>query len=152
MVDSLGGVTVNNPTAIVNCPYEAGQTVSFRRGDVTLNGDAGARPSRGCASATRDFSRALRQQAVVSGLKSKVLSLGSLYAAPWRGANVVRTLTTDIGTIDLVKMGWLQARLSQKPGDRMVLPGDDQTIGGISYVIGVPDADEATIRRFVATK
>ena len=64
----------------------------------------------------------------------------------------MRALTTDLGTIDLIKLGWLQARLAQKPGDRMVLPGDDQTIGGISYVIGVPDADEATIRRFVATK
>ena len=49
-------------------------------------------------------------------MKSKVLSLGGLWRAPWRGAQVVRTLQTDIGTMDMVKMGWLQARLKQTQG------------------------------------
>ena len=39
-----------------------------------------------------DFNRALRQQAVVAGMKSKVLSFSNLWRAPWRGAQVVRTL------------------------------------------------------------
>jgi polyisoprenyl-teichoic acid--peptidoglycan teichoic acid transferase len=150
LVDSLGGVTVNNPTSVVDCYYQAGERVTFRRGDIDLNGERALAfvRVRKCDS---DLQRAQRQQALLSGLKGKVLSVGSLYAAPWRGANVVRALTTDIGTIDMMKLGWLQARLAQKPGDRLILPGDTETIGGVSYVIGVPDADEAVIRKFVSS-
>ena len=52
MVDALGGVTVTNPTALVNCPYEAGRTVSFAAGQI---GSTAPRrwSSPACASATR---------------------------------------------------------------------------------------------------
>ena len=122
MVDALGGVTVTNPTAIVNCPYEAGRTVSFAAGQIDLNGAQALEFSR-VRKCDTDFNRALRQQAVVAGMKSKVLSLGGLWRAPWRGADVVRTLQTDIGTMDMVKLGWLQARLDQRKGDRILLTG-----------------------------
>jgi LCP family protein required for cell wall assembly len=150
LVDSLGGVTVNNPTSVVDCYYEAGERVTFRRGEISLDGDRALAfvRVRKCDS---DLERAQRQQALLSGLKGRVLSVGSLYAAPWRGANVVRAITTDLGTIDMIKLGWLQARLAQKPADRMILPGQPQSIGGVSYVIGIPDADEQVIRRFVSS-
>jgi anionic cell wall polymer biosynthesis LytR-Cps2A-Psr (LCP) family protein len=96
-----------------------------------------------------DFERARRQQALISALKDRVLSFGSLPRAPWRGASVVRSLTTDYGTIDMMKLGWLQARLTQDPKDRFLLPGEPRYIGGEAMVVGIPDADEETIRRFV---
>ena len=73
LVDSLGGVTVNNPTSVVNCYYQAGQRVTFRRGDVTLNGTQALAfvRVRKCDS---DLQRAERQQALLSALKGKVLS------------------------------------------------------------------------------
>jgi LCP family protein required for cell wall assembly len=150
LVDSLGGVTVNNPTSVVDCYYEAGQRVTFRRGEISLNGERALAFVRERKSDS-DLERAQRQQALLSGLKGKVLSVGSLYAAPWRGADVVRAISTDLGTIDMIKLGWLQARLAQKPADRMILPGQPQSIGGVSYVIGIPDADEQVIRRFVSS-
>jgi hypothetical protein len=48
---------------------------------------------------------------------------------------VVRTLQTDIGTRDMVKMGWLQARLKQGKGDRILLTGEPQLIDGVSFVV-----------------
>ena len=150
MVDALGGVTVTNPTAIVNCPYEAGRTVSFPAGRIQLNGPQALEFSR-VRKCDTDFNRALRQQAVVAGMKSKVLSLGRLWRAPWRGAaGRCATLQTDIGTMDMVKMGWLQARLKQTKGDRILLTGEPQLIGGISFVVQTnPDLNERQIASFV---
>jgi hypothetical protein len=64
---------------------------------------------------------------------------------------VVRAIGTDMGTIDMAKLGWLQSRLKQDPKDRLVLPSTTQTIDGQSFEIGIPDADEQTIRRFVGS-
>jgi anionic cell wall polymer biosynthesis LytR-Cps2A-Psr (LCP) family protein len=100
-----------------------------------------------------DFERALRQQAVVAGMKSKVLSFGGLWRAPWRGAAVMRTLATDIGTIDMVKMGWLQARLKQEKSDRVLLTGEPQMIGDVSFVVQTdPDLNERQVASFMASK
>lgn len=97
-----------------------------------------------------DFGRALRQQAVVAGLKSEVVATSELWRAPWRGAGVVRALQTDIGTMDMVKMGWLQARLEQRTEDRILLTGEPQLVDGISFVVQTdPDLNEREIARFV---
>jgi LCP family protein required for cell wall assembly len=148
VVDSLGGVTVNNPTPLRHCYYEAGQYVTFPRGRIRLDGSQALAYAR-VRKCDTDIQRAQRQQALVAGLKGEVLSLGSLWAAPWRGAHVVRALTTDMGTVDIIKLGWLQARLKQAPRDRLVLKGTPQYIGGLAYIVGDPAADEAIVRRFV---
>lgn len=149
LVDELGGVTVTNPTALVDCPYPGGRTVSFPKGRITLQGDDALVFAR-VRKCDSDFERAARQQALLSALQKKVLSPTSLWKAPWNGAAVVRALTTDMGVGDLAKLGWLQARLDQDPGDRIVLAGTPQDIGGVSYVVGDPTADLEQIRRFVA--
>jgi polyisoprenyl-teichoic acid--peptidoglycan teichoic acid transferase len=151
MVDAVGGVTVSNPTALEDCPYEAGRTVSFPEGRVQLNGARAleyARARQGDCGG--DFGRALRQQAVVAAMKGKVLSPGNIWRAPWRGADVVRALQTDIGTVDMIKFGWLQARLDQRPADRILLSGAVLDIGGISYVVQTdPDQNEREVARFM---
>lgn len=152
MVDAVGGVTVNNPTALVDCPYEAGRTVSFPAGDIQLSGARAleyARARQGDCGG--DFGRALRQQAVVAGLKDRVLAPSNLLFAPWRGADIVRALQTDIGTFEMAKLGWLQARLDQRPGDRILLSGEPQMIDGVSYVVQTdPDRNEREISNFVS--
>jgi LCP family protein required for cell wall assembly len=151
MVDALGGVTVTNPTAIEDCYYEAGRTVSFPAGRIELNGAEALEFSR-VRKCDDDFRRALRQQAVVAGMKSKVISMGALWRAPWRGADLVRNLQTDIGTMDMIKMGWLQARLDQRKDDRILLSGEAQTIGTTSFVVQTnPDLNEQEIARFMSS-
>ena len=150
LVDALGGVAVKSPTRLDRCPYSGGRTVSFGRGDIDLDGERALEFARvrGCDS---DLERAQRQQALLAGMKGKVFSLGSLPRAPWRGAAIVRTLHTDIGTTDMVKLAWLQARLDQRPADRILLSGTPQSIGGQSFIIGDPDANEREIAGFVGS-
>jgi hypothetical protein len=50
----------------------------------------------------------------------------------------------------MIKMGWLQARLEQRPQDRILLSGTPENIGGIDYVVQTdPDLNEREIARFV---
>lgn len=149
MVNALGGVTVTNSTALVDCPYEGGRTVSFPAGKIELDGPRALEFAR-VRKCDGDFSRALRQQAVVAGMKNKVLSPANIWRAPWRGSAVVRSLATDIGTIDMVKMGWLQGRLKQDKADRILLTGEPQMIGDVSYVVQTdPDRNEREIAEFM---
>jgi LCP family protein required for cell wall assembly len=148
LVDELGGVTVRNPTAIVNCPYPGGRTVSFRRGDIELSGTRALEFVR-VRKCDDDFRRAARQQAFVNALRGKVVSPTSLPWAPWRGAAAIRTVATDLGTMDMLKLGWLQVRLDSKPGNRTVLAGIPRYENGVAYVIVEPDVAERQIARFV---
>jgi LCP family protein required for cell wall assembly len=148
MVDELGGITVNNPTALKDCPYSGGTTVSFPRGQVDLDGERALQfvRVRKCDS---DFHRAARQQAFVTAVKGKMASLSSVPFAPWNGAATIRSIGTDMGVSDLMKMGWLQWRLQSDPDDRLVLAGMSRTVGGVSYVVGEPDLEEQQIAQFV---
>ena len=56
-----------------------------------------------------------------------------------------------MGTTDLIKFGWLQARLDQNPEDRILLSGSGQFIDGQSFVVPDPDANEAEVARFIAS-
>jgi polyisoprenyl-teichoic acid--peptidoglycan teichoic acid transferase len=148
LVNELGGVDVVNPTRLVDCYYENGKSVSFPRGRQRLNG-ANALAFARVRKCDSDFQRAARQQALVAGIKSEILSFGHLWKAPWQGAALVRTLNTDIGTLDMAKLGWLQGRLQQDPADRIVLAGSTTTIGGQSFVVGDPGQNEPQIARFI---
>lgn len=145
MVDAVGGITLTNPFDLRDCPYSGGITVTFRKGRLTLDGKRALEYSR-VRKCDSDIQRAERQQLVVAALKSKVLSLSSLPVAPFRGAKIIRSLSTDMGTIDLAKFGWLQARLST--GTREVLAVTPASISGIDYVILNPDLAGPQLRAF----
>ncbi len=134
-------------------PTRTAARSSFPEGRIALNGARAleyARARQGACGG--DFGRALRQQAVVASMKGQVLSLGNIWRAPWRGADVVRALQTDIGTMDMIKFGWLQARLDQRPGDRILLSGEILEVGGVSYVVQTdPDQNEREIAEFMST-
>jgi anionic cell wall polymer biosynthesis LytR-Cps2A-Psr (LCP) family protein len=142
-------VTVNNPTELSNCPYPGGRTVSFPKGPVELDGDRALEFAR-VRKCDSDFARALRQQALIASMKDQVLSLPSLPLAPWRGAAVTRAIATDMGAFDLVKFGWLQARLDQGPDDRVLLSGTPQLFDGQSFVVPDPDANEREVAQFIS--
>ncbi len=148
LVDELGGITVNNPTALKNCPYAGGITVSFPAGPVDLNGERALQFVR-VRQCDDDFHRAARQQAFVTAVKATLASPVAMPFAPWNGAAAVRSIGTDMGLADLMKIGWLQWRLKSDPDDRIVLAGIARMVGGVSYVVGEPDLDEQQLADFV---
>ncbi len=146
MVDAVGGITIDNPFDLVDCAYPGGTTVTFRKGRVTLDGTQALQYSR-VRSCDDDFARARRQQLVIGALQKKTLSFTSLPRAPFRGAKIVRTMSTDMGTMDIAKFGWIQSRYST--GMREVLATDPLWISGVSYQTPIPDRAEEQIARFM---
>lgn len=147
MVDAVGGISLDNPFELRECEYPGGRRVSFPRGRIELDGAEALVYSR-VRKCDGDVERARRQQLVVAALKSKVVSWSALPAAPWRGARMVRAISTDLSAMDLAKLGWLQGRLKTDAKDRDVLAGDATSIGGVFYFILDPDRAETQLRRF----
>jgi LCP family protein required for cell wall assembly len=147
MVDAVGGISLDNPFELRECEYPGGRRVSFSKGRIELDGAQALVYSR-VRKCDGDVERARRQQLVVAALKSKVLSWSSLPAAPWRGARMVRAISTDLSAMDLAKLGWLQGRLKTDGKDRDVLAGAPTSIGGIFYFVMDPDRAETQLRRF----
>ena len=148
VVDAVGGVDVTNATAL-NCGYSGGRKVHFDRGRVHLDGQRALEFSRVRYNCGDDFSRMARQQALIAAIRGKLLSPMSLPMAPWRGAATIRAITTDLGAIDLAKLGWLQASMKNDPADRLRLIGSSETIGRQSYVIISGDQAAPVLRQFL---
>jgi polyisoprenyl-teichoic acid--peptidoglycan teichoic acid transferase len=150
VVDAVGGIDVKNPTAL-NCGYVAGTTEHFDAGNLHLNGARTLIYSRVRYNCGDDFARMERQQQIVAALKSKIVSPVALPLAPWRGSALIRAISTDLGTVDLIKLGWLQARLKNDPKvDRMRLVGTGATIGTESVIIPDDSANEEIVAKFVS--
>jgi len=150
VVNDLGGVTLNNPTALNACWYPGGIHVTFKKGMITLNGTTALQyvRVRHCDS---DIQREERQQVFLSALKSKIASPTSLWSAPWNGASLVSALSTDMSASDLAQLGWLEMTLGQPKKDHMVLPGTPQYINGIAYIVNDPVASATTKRQFMGS-
>lgn len=146
MVDAVGGITVDNPYELRDCSYPGGRSVTFHRGRLELDGARALEYSR-VRSCDSDIERARRQQLVVAALKAKVLSWTSLPMAPFRGAKIVRTMSTDMSTTDIAKFGWLQGRLTT--GSREVVATDGAFFGGASYQVLRTDEAERQIAAFM---
>lgn len=147
MVDAVGGIEVQNPFDLRDCSYPEGKNVSFPRGTIALDGPQALVYSR-VRSCDGDLERARRQQLVVAALKSQVLSWSGLPTAPWRGARIIRAMSTDMSATDLAKFGWLQGKLTTGPRDRDVLAGEPANIGGVFYFLFDPDRAGQQLRRF----
>lgn len=145
MVDAVGGITVENPFDLRDCSYPGGIRVTFPKGRLELDGTRALQYAR-VRSCDSDIQRAQRQQLVIGGLKDKTLSFTSLPVAPFRGADIVRTLSTDMSTTDIAKFGWLQGRLAT--GSREVLATRGTIIGGISYQLLEPNRAGPQLRAF----
>ncbi len=148
VVDDLGGITLNNPTALKSCLYPGNTRVSFPRGMISLNGKTALEyvRVRHCDS---DIQREERQQVFLSALKSKIISAGDIWKAPWSAASLVKALATDMSATDLAQLGWLEMTLSQSKRDHWVLPGTPQMINGGAYIVNSPIQSAAIKRAFM---
>jgi len=148
IVDDVGGLTLNNPTALKDCSYPGGIKVSFPKGKITLDGTTALQYVR-VRDCDTDIQREERQQVFLSALKSKIVSPTLIWKAPWNGADLVSALSTDMSTTDLAEFGWLEMTLGQSKADRWVLPGSPVTYSGVDYIQNDPVASAITLKDFM---
>lgn len=105
IVDTLGGITVNVDTAIVDLQYPADNMIDYApfrlsAGTQTLDGKTAlkyVRSRHGGNGEGSDFARAKRQQKVLAAIKEKALSLGVL-TNPKKIADIIGILGDHVKT------------------------------------------------------
>jgi len=149
LIDTLGGVEVDVPRPILSnrfdCPYSTVERCSrwpgwrFERGKQTMSGHRALvysriRENRLDRSET-DVTRGERQQQVLQALASKLTSPATLARMPLIGDEVLRPLTTDLSTWELVQLGWRKFRSPAASTLHCRLGGTPSDIGGESFLV-----------------
>jgi LCP family protein required for cell wall assembly len=156
MVDTVGGVTIENPVAFgytwSEDNFHAGiwDGGYFRAGTLTLNGEAALSYARSrynsVPAESSDFARSIRQQRVLAALRAKLGSggLGSLGPGLAMMDALKGQLTTDLSAIDLgLLSGHLGADRRIELSEGVILEATSNSIGQyILVVIGRRDGND----------
>lgn len=165
MVDTVGGVTVNNPVAFSYTwsedRYHAGDfdAGSFATGEIFLDGDHALSYSRtrytSVTSESSDFARSIRQQRVLAALRTRLGTggLGSLGPGLALMDAVKDRMGTDLSAIDLFLLsGHLGIDRRIELGEGVVLEATFNEIGQyVLMVIGrTSPSDYSPLRAHIA--
>jgi LCP family protein required for cell wall assembly len=101
LIDSLGGITVDNKSKICAPPFDNfWKGLHFKKGEIHLNGERALGYSRvrknPCAPAEDDRTRAARQQQVLHGIGDQVKSPSTFFRLPWVSWRAPRALRSDM--------------------------------------------------------
>ncbi len=153
LIDSLGGVTINVPAPIrsnrFDCPFKTASACSawsgwrFHKGPQTMSGQRALIYSRIRENLLNpretDMARAGRQQAVLQATMAKMTSIGTMLDLPWDGGSLVKPLTTDLSTTDVLQLGWVKFRSSSSATLYCRLGGDTASTSAGSAIIPSED-------------
>jgi LCP family protein required for cell wall assembly len=98
-IDALGGIDVTLKKCVKNTTVKGG-TISLKKGEHHLGGYRALKFARvrknECDPGEDDRARAARQQQVLSGIRSSILSPGTFIRLPWVSWSAPRALRTDM--------------------------------------------------------
>ena|SRR5829696_2067435 len=157
LVDALGGITVNNPTAILSnrfdCPYSTAERCArwegwrFRKGEIHLDGYHALIYSRvrenRLEPGETDITRGERQQRVMQALMSKIASPSTVARLPLTGEDLATPLATDLSTEQFLQLGWRKFRADDGKTLHCRLGGEPSSYGGESIL--VPSEDNRNV-------
>jgi polyisoprenyl-teichoic acid--peptidoglycan teichoic acid transferase len=149
LIDSLGGVTVQNPWKIVSSQPFDGLIWHFAKGPIHLDGRhalAYARIRHTTNPRDSDITREERQQRVVQALMHKLVSPSTLFHLPSVGRDIAKPLATDLSAQEILGMGWLKFRASRTL--QCHLGGTPESIGG-QDVLQPSDQNAAVVQMFL---
>ena len=136
LINSMGGVTINNPTHVQSSEKFGGKLWNFPKGSITLNGRnalAFARIRKTTNPQDSDISRTGRQQLVMQAIAHQLVSASSVLHLPQIGRDIARPLATDLSANELLGLGWIKFRSSRTL--ECHLGGSPQLIGGQDVIL-----------------
>jgi len=148
-IDAVGGITVNNKTRICAPPFDNfWRGFNLRRGERELNGRRAlgfARVrSNPCAPGENDLARAERQQEVLSGIRSELLSPSTFIRLPWVSWRAPQTIRSDLRGPGLLALA-LDLATGGSGETRVLRPS---CLGcGVDSSLQVPEDEKATAVR-----
>ena len=101
LIDSLGGITVQNKTRICSPPFDNfWKGITFRKGELELNGRRALGYARvwknSCAPGEDDRARAARQQEVLRAIGDAAASPTAFFRLPWVSWKAPKALKSDM--------------------------------------------------------
>jgi polyisoprenyl-teichoic acid--peptidoglycan teichoic acid transferase len=161
LIDAMGGVTVDVPRPILSnrfdCPYgpqrcQTWEGWRFERGRQRMDGQRALVYSRVRENRLNpgesDLTRAERQQAVVQAIGRELMRPTTLARMPVIGEDVMRPLTTDLSSWELVQLGWLRFRSDDNGAVHCRLGGVPATSDGQAVLIGETDENLRVLLMF----
>ena len=167
MVDAVGGVTIDNPTAFSYTRSEAAfragnwNAGTFPAGELQLDGEQALAYARArytsVTEESSDFARSVRQQRVLGALRGKLGSggLGSIGPGLAMMDALEGRMMTDLSAVDLFLLSsHLSPDMRIELAEGVVLEATTNTIGQyILVVIGRQDpTDYRPLQRFLETE
>jgi LCP family protein required for cell wall assembly len=149
LINSMGGVTINNPTHVQSSEKFGGKLWNFPKGSITLNGRnalAFARIRKTTNPQDSDISRTGRQQLVMQAIAHQLVSASSVLHLPQIGRDIARPLATDLSANELLGLGWIKFRSSRTL--ECHLGGTPALIGG-QDVIESSSQNRAVVQMFL---
>jgi len=154
-IDSLGGIDLTFRhklcAEISGGANNGGQTLRFSKGEHHLDGKqtlgvARVRKDNPCFRGESDFTRAQRQQDILSAIKSQIISPSTFFRLPWVSWNAPKAIRSDMGGPGL--LGLFSALAISGTPPTQILKGTPATVNGQDVLV-VPDArKQAAVRRF----
>jgi LCP family protein required for cell wall assembly len=159
VVDAVGGITIQNPTAILSNPFDCPGTPQqcatwkgwrFNKGEIHLDGRralvyARVRENQ-LATGESDITRGERQQRVVQALMDKVTGISGFLRLPFIGDDIVAPLATDLSTNQLLQMTWVRKRAAAGKTLRCRLGGEPSTVDGASVIVSSEDNGDVILQ------
>jgi LCP family protein required for cell wall assembly len=152
LIDSLGGVTIDNPYKIVSSQPFDGIIWHFGKGPIHLDGRralAYARIRHTTNPRDSDITRTERQQRVTQALMHQLVTPSSLFHLPSIGRDLAKPLATDLSAPELLAMGWIKFRASRTL--ECHLGGVPESIGG-QDVLQPSERNAAVVGMFLGTQ
>jgi LCP family protein required for cell wall assembly len=118
LIDELGGVELDVPSAIKVDPTGPGNTVVLKPGKQTLDGPTALAYARNRYTSGGDFDRARRQQQVILAIRDRVLRLDMLPKLVGRAPQLYETLSSGIqSNLTLqraIQLAWLSREIDSE--------------------------------------
>jgi polyisoprenyl-teichoic acid--peptidoglycan teichoic acid transferase len=152
LIDSLGGVTIDNPYKIVSSQPFDGIIWHFGKGPIHLDGRralAYARIRHTTNPRDSDITRTERQQRVTQALMHQLVTPSSLFHLPSIGRDLAKPLATDLSAPELLAMAWIKFRASRTL--ECHLGGVPASIGG-QDVLQPSERNAAVVGMFLGTQ
>ncbi len=155
-IDALGGVDVTTGCVVSNInggKKNGGTTLILKPGTHTLNGTQALALARTrtneCNPAEDDLTRAKRQQQILSGVKSALLTPRTFFHLPWVAWTAPQTIRSDMGGPTL--MGLMASQvIGGTPQPRVLKPTGFVTLpdGGAGLTVS-DDVKKQEVQRFL---
>jgi LCP family protein required for cell wall assembly len=156
-IDALGGINVR--TGCVEAELDGGDdnggtTIDLRAGTNHLDGRHALGLARvrvnDCDPSEGDVERAGRQQAILTGIKNRLVSPAIFLRLPWVSWAAPKAIQTDMGGPNLLAL-FAAIEISGTPPPRVLRPSGYATTPGSGSGLTVSEEDRrAAVRQFLA--